>query len=276
MTTTVYSAGQGHTHSITDVLTINKKETHTIPTSASKDRNIRMDTKLDTRLDRSIPPSGRCTPMPDATGGLPVVKFSYSHYSEQRRRIDRLVQGLPVLSSTSSQNGVNSGVVIYVNGEEPIRSSSKERRSQSPCGGVGGQRCHSRSSSTELKHKSSPKRHRPQSPVLISTKQLPKSSVLTSSQLQNKMTSSEIVVIEDDNGPLNTSGHHKSDNLRSLNNLDKSNIRVNENSGYVPQKYAPPPKIAKARQRMLAGARKSHDHNGMTSSNGFPLAEMTW
>lgn len=81
-----------------------------------------------TMIECTAPPSGRGTPMPDASGPLPVVKFSYSHYNEQRRKIDRLVQGLPVLSSPISASTPgggdrlnHNGAVVYIKGEEPLK-----------------------------------------------------------------------------------------------------------------------------------------------------------
>ncbi|RUS77627.1 hypothetical protein EGW08_014602 [Elysia chlorotica] len=62
---------------------------------------------------------------------FPVVKFAYSHYHEQRRKIDRLVQGLPVLNangaasldrSASRESGDEHAPIIFVNGEEPVRA----------------------------------------------------------------------------------------------------------------------------------------------------------
>nr|KAG5697099.1 hypothetical protein BaRGS_002015 [Batillaria attramentaria] len=83
-----------------------------------------------TKIECTAPPTGRGTPMPDASGPLPVVKFSYSHYNDQRKKMDRLVQGLPSVLSTpapASTPGADrlthNGAVVYVNGEEPIRGA---------------------------------------------------------------------------------------------------------------------------------------------------------
>ncbi|GFN84315.1 hypothetical protein PoB_001082100 [Plakobranchus ocellatus] len=68
-----------------------------------------------------------------AGNAFPVVKFAYSHYHEQRRKIDRLVQGLPVLNaggaasvdrSASRESADDHAPIIFVNGEEPVRSRS--------------------------------------------------------------------------------------------------------------------------------------------------------
>ena len=71
-----------------------------------------------------------------ANNAFPVVKFAYSHYHEQRRKIDRLVQGLPVLNangaasierSASRESGDDHAPIIFVNGEEPVRSRSSSQ-----------------------------------------------------------------------------------------------------------------------------------------------------
>ncbi|XP_076448417.1 uncharacterized protein LOC143285093 [Babylonia areolata] len=238
----------------------------------------------------SAPPPGRGTPMPDASGPLPVVKFSYSHYNEQRRRVDRLVQGLPVLSSTTPNAGVdrlggNSGAVVFVNGEETVKSAglgmiaggSKADRvgRASPAPGPGpAPRSNSRSSSGEPRQRPLPaahvSRHQSVSPTPTPTRNLPHHTTSSSHphrgpQGSGKVQSSEIVVIEDE---FRGQGHHTdlvSSGLRSmrLNGLRRSQSQ----------------KVHKARQRVLAGTRRSGEHNTHTSvpvQSCWALAELTW
>ncbi|XP_046348803.1 uncharacterized protein [Haliotis cracherodii] len=59
---------------------------------------------------------------------LPVVKFSYSHYQDQRKKVERLVHGLPVLSQSTTQldraskTGDNNMPFIVVHGEEHLKT----------------------------------------------------------------------------------------------------------------------------------------------------------
>ncbi|KAK3801240.1 hypothetical protein RRG08_067044 [Elysia crispata] len=97
--------------------------------------------KLDLALKRSGPfgvalnGDGGKSGVGDGVGpnsaAFPMVKFAYSHYHEQRRKIDRLVQGLPVLHtsgaasidrSASRESGEDHAPIIFVNGEEPVRA----------------------------------------------------------------------------------------------------------------------------------------------------------
>ncbi|XP_005092297.1 uncharacterized protein LOC101863324 [Aplysia californica] len=74
------------------------------------------------------------------SGSFPFVKLTYNHYHEQRRKIDRLVQGLPVLNANSvstidrpsSKASTDDHVpIIIVNGEEPVRNPHTRSRSSS-------------------------------------------------------------------------------------------------------------------------------------------------
>ncbi|GFR93656.1 LOW QUALITY PROTEIN: hypothetical protein ElyMa_004384000 [Elysia marginata] len=102
--------------------------------------------KLDLALKRSGPygttangDAGRNGAVVDGVGAnntFPMVKFAYSHYHEQRRKIDRLVQGLPVLNangaasidrSASRESVDDHAPIIFVNGEEPVRSRASSQ-----------------------------------------------------------------------------------------------------------------------------------------------------
>jgi hypothetical protein len=244
---------------------------------------------------------GRHTPLPDPTCPLPVVKFSYSHYSEQRRRIDRLVQGLPVLppSTTADKPAqASNGVVIYVNGEEPVR----ERQSRSPTPGPtpGPPRSNSRTSSTEPRP---PQQQRGQSSVNRSASRnrnnrnaspAPGNAKKThsvkgsssnanpllsnnNSTNANNILSSEIVVIDDGlSFAHNGQGHQYGANS----DLKHSNGNFRAPFNFNSRKFAASQKVVKARQRVLAGARASRDQNGMTPlvpvQKCWTMAELTW
>ncbi|XP_070191515.1 probable basic-leucine zipper transcription factor L [Littorina saxatilis] len=220
-----------------------------------------------TKIDTTAPPSGRGTPMPDASGPLPVVKFTYNTYNEQRRRIDRLVQGLPVLSASATPNpgsalerlaGTNSAAVVYANGgEEPLRSGSPSRGiSPAP-----DPRSASRSSSVEHRQ---PSRNPNPRPVNLSRQQSisptpsrphnhnhhhhPSNSSSHHHNHHHNKVSSEIVVIKHDYHPP---GHHNTSNdfhtgFRSLNFDGNPMLKRSQSQ-----------KVYKARQRILASTRRS-------------------
>lgn len=235
--------------------------------------------------------------MPDTSGPLPVVKFSYGHYNEQRRRIDRLVQGLPVLSASTTpnpnsaverQSGTGGGAVVYVNGEEPVRHSgfgsagSRERQSRSPGPGPGPDpRSASRSSSGELRHRSSrpahPSRHKsvsPSPPRPLPHSSQPHGAGIHPASSSNKLSSSEIVVIEDEYqyGKTHHSIDYKATGFRPTNGFNGSHeLRRSQSQ-----------KVQKARQKMMAGTRKSRDQNHHVTPTHVPvqscwaMAELTW
>ena len=230
------------------------------------------------RPEGSAPTPGRGTPMPDTSGPLPVVKFSYSHFNEQRRRTDRLVQGLPVLtaSATNSANtnnnldrlsGGGGGVVVY--GEEPPGrgATSKDRQVRTPLGRAaspGPPRPHSRASSADPRQRSSLPAH----PSRSHTHTNPTSSSQPNGLQPGKTAgSSEIVVIEEEShSPHQHAGKYAATGFRSvpLNGLRRSQSQ----------------KVHKARQRMLAGTRRSGgDHSSHTHvpvQSCWALAELTW
>ena len=239
--------------------------------------------------------------MPDTSGPLPVVKFSYGHYNEQRRRIDRLVQGLPVLSASAAAPNPGSALerlgggaaVIYVNGEEPVRhpgfagsAGSRERQSRSPGPGPDPKSA-SRSSSGEPRQRPSrpahPSRHKSVSPSPPCPLPLPASSsqhhggagVHHPSSSTAKPASSEIVVIEHDfhhqHGPTHHSNDYKATGFRPTNFDGSNELRRSQSQ-----------KVHKARQRMLAGTRRSRDQNHHVTPTHVPvqscwaMAELTW
>ncbi len=67
-------------------------------------------------------------------GPLPAVKFSYSHFQDQKTKIERLVHGLPILSNSATQldrtTREDSGMpFIVVQGEEQVKSRREKEGS---------------------------------------------------------------------------------------------------------------------------------------------------
>ncbi|XP_067684785.1 uncharacterized protein [Haliotis asinina] len=66
---------------------------------------------------------------------LPIVKFSYSHYQDQRKKVERLVHGLPVLSHSTTQLDKTSKIgdtnmpFVVVHAEEQLKSARERDES---------------------------------------------------------------------------------------------------------------------------------------------------
>lgn len=110
-----------------------------ISTSAVAFDNSKPASKQDSGVRNSVQPSASPTDK-NVSASFPYVRFTYNHYHEQRRKIDRLVQGLPVLNSNSvstverpeSKTSTEEHVpIIIVNGEEPVRNPHSRSRSSS-------------------------------------------------------------------------------------------------------------------------------------------------
>lgn len=226
------------------------------------------------------------TPMSSSNvhgNAFPVVKFAYSHYHEQRRKIDRLVQGLPVLTASglsaldrpSSKASTEDHVpIIIVNGEEPVRSSQTRSRSSS----------HPRKDRSQYPGC----RNSPLTPTNSNVKQLHNNNGNSQNRMESTATNKYLI---QNHQSSKSALRHEVGSTRNINNFRTPiaghlevtvdpclSLTANDRISRIKTAPAPNRNLHRARQRILTrrGNRILEPSSQIPLQNCWAMAELTW